>query len=225
MPFELEIIKTKSKDYPPTLKEDKKLRVLFPQLWSIGSLDILKRPLLGLFCSVKCPGDLIIKTYDLARSLRDNKITVISGFHSPIEKDCLDFLIKGDQTIVLCPARSIKSMRMNKKIRGPIDEGRLLILSPFEENIKRHTQKTSQLRNQFVSSLANALFIAHAEIGGKIEEMCKDILLQNKPVYTFESKYNESLAEMGAQPVNIENLNDWSIFIKRKNISSIDNLL
>ncbi len=50
-------------------------------LWAIGDLDILSNPLIAFFCSSRCPGQVILRVYDLARSLRDAGITVISGFH------------------------------------------------------------------------------------------------------------------------------------------------
>ena len=34
-----------------------------------GNLEILHKPLVGFFCSVRCPGDIILKTYGLARAL------------------------------------------------------------------------------------------------------------------------------------------------------------
>ena len=33
---------------------------------------------------------------DLARALRDAGVVVVSGFHSPLERDCFEFLIRGD---------------------------------------------------------------------------------------------------------------------------------
>ena len=209
MPPDITVIRPKNRDYPSSLR-NKKTRELFPQIWALGNLDILKMPLFGFFCSVKCPGDLILRAYDLARSLRDNGITVIGGFHSPIEKDCLDLLIKGTQPIILCPARSIENMFIKKIFRQPLDEGRLLFLSPFEKKIKRHTAKTSQLRNQFVAIMANAVFVAHAEADGKIEEMSDEILSLNKLLCTFESEYNENLIGMGARLVDMENITGWA---------------
>jgi len=209
MPFDINIIRPKSTNYPSSLR-NKTALALFPQIWALGNLEILKNHLLGFFCSVKCPGELILRSYDLARSLRDTETSVIGGFHSPIEKDCLDLLIKGAQPIILCPARSIENMLVRKIFRQPLDEGRLLFLSPFEKKIKRHTAKTSQLRNQFVALMANAIFVAHAEADGKIEEMSDETLYLNKPLYTFESEYNKNLIERGAQPVNKENITRWS---------------
>ena len=69
------------------------------KLWFIGNPDILKRPLVGLFCSIRCPGSVILRTYDLARALRDAGVPVIGGFHSPMEKECLDLLLRGRQPV------------------------------------------------------------------------------------------------------------------------------
>lgn len=210
MPFDINVIRPKSKDYPSVLKNNKNARALFPQIWALGNLKILENPLLGFFCSVKCPGDLILRSYDLARSLRDAGIPVIGGFHSPIEKDCLELLLKGTHPIILCPARSIENMLVKKIFRQPLDEGRLLFLSPFEKKIKRQTGQTSQLRNQLVGMLANAVFVAHAEADGKLAEISNEILSWNKPLYTFESEYNKTLIKMGAQPVNIDDVSGWA---------------
>ena len=82
----------------------------FSRFWAIGDVKILSTPLLGLLCSIRCPGRVIVQTYDLARTLRDAGVPVIGGFHSPMEKECLDFLLCGKQPVVVCPARSITNM-------------------------------------------------------------------------------------------------------------------
>src|SRR5574341_192332 len=77
-------------------------------LTALGDVDILQRKKLALFCSVRCPGALILQTYNLARALRDAGVTVISGFHSPMEKECLTLLLRGTQPVIVCPARGIE---------------------------------------------------------------------------------------------------------------------
>lgn len=61
---------------------------------------------MGLICSVQCPGSIVIKTFDAVRELRDSGIVVAGGFHSPMEKECLDFLLRGEQPVIVCPANS-----------------------------------------------------------------------------------------------------------------------
>jgi hypothetical protein len=58
-------------------------------VWTLGNPAILDLPLLGLFCSQKCPGDIISKTFDTIRQLRDSGVPMSGGFHSPMEKECL----------------------------------------------------------------------------------------------------------------------------------------
>src|SRR3989338_5770798 len=108
-----------------------------------GNIDILCQKMLALFCSVKCPGKLILQTYDLMQEIRQTNMTVISGFHSPMEQECLTILLRGNNPVVICPARSIEAMRIGEKIKKPLETGRLLILSPFARKDNRITSTTS----------------------------------------------------------------------------------
>jgi predicted Rossmann fold nucleotide-binding protein DprA/Smf involved in DNA uptake len=203
------ILTPKNANYPSMLKGAKEEN-LFPRIWSIGNLDILKRPLLGFFCSVKCPGDLILRTYDLARDLRDTGVPVISGFHSPIEKDCFDLLLKGSQPIIFCPARGIQNMRFGKTLKENTEMGRALVLSPFEGKVRRPTAPISERRNQFIGALAAAVFVSYAEAAGKTEEFCRGILQSGKRVYTFESLHNRPIIDMGAKLVTTKTITQWT---------------
>jgi len=108
----------------------------------------------------------------LARVLRDAGVAAIGGFHSPIEKDCLDLLLRGTQPIIVCPARSIENMRIRKEYRKSLDKGKLLFLSPFNKDQRRPTVKTSTSRNLLVAALSSVAFVAHAGPGSKTEEFC-----------------------------------------------------
>ena len=171
----------------------------YPHAWTIGNLDILSRNLMGFFCSVKCPGNIILKTYDLARSFRDAGITLISGFHSPIEKDVLGFLLNGSQPLVVCPARSIENMRIPKDWQEDRDNGRLLLLSFFEKKDRRITAALSEQRNRIVALLARDVFIPYAAPGSRSETLCRDIIKGGKTVFTINDDTNGSLIAMGAE--------------------------
>jgi len=187
MPFKINIIETNSSDCPAFLK-NRVSNDLFPKIWAIGNLTILEQKLLGFFCSVKCPGAIILKTYDLIRDLRNAGITVISGFHSPIEKDCLDLLMRGKQPIVICPARGIETMRIPKSWRAPIQENRLLILSPIENKHRRPTVALAEHRNRFVEMLADKILIAYAANKSKTMQLFSEASMKEKKVYTLDNQ-------------------------------------
>lgn len=153
---------------------------------------------LALFCSVKCPGELILETYDLAKALRDRGAVVISGFHSPMEQECLNILLKGQQPVILCPARGTEGMRLRPEWKTPIQQGRLHLLSPFPPNCKRMTRQTAETRNSFVADTADAIFVSYAAPGGKIETLCRGLLADGKRIYTFASPKTQNLISAGA---------------------------
>ncbi|MFH1740103.1 MAG: DNA-processing protein DprA [bacterium] len=167
----------------------------------VGNPEIPNLASLAFFCSAKCPGDLILKTYDLAQALRDAGVPVIGGFHSPMEKECLRLLLRGKQPVIICPARSLEGMRLPSEWRKPLAEARLLLLSPFEPKHRRITAPLAAFRNKFVAALANTVFIAHAATASKTERFCQDILAWGKTVLTLESPENANLIHLGAKPV------------------------
>ena len=206
MMYKINKINLSSTEYTNFFRRgDKGKRLLYDRFWTIGNLDILNKNLLGFFCSVKCPGNIILKTYDLARAFRDAGTPIISGFHSPIEKDVLGFLLSGPQPLVVCPARSIENMRIPKDWQEAIDNDRLLLLSFFEKKDKRVTAALSEQRNRIVALLARDIFIAYAAPGSRSETLCRDIIKDGKTVFTINDDANQPLIAMGAKLIKIEN--------------------
>jgi len=165
---------------------------------AVGSRDLLAMHKLGVFCSVKCPGELILQTYDLARLLASiGRCAVIGGFQSPIEQEFLIALLRGTTPAIVCPARTLHATSL-EPYRQAIDQGRLLLLSPFASHERRMTRQTCERRNSFVAAVAERMFVSYASPGGMVERMCRNVLAQHKPVYTFDSQYNHNIMGSGA---------------------------
>ena len=172
-----------------------------PKVRSKGNLSLLDEPLTALFCSNGCPGDLILKTYDLARAMRDAGVPVIGGFQTPMERECLRLLLRGSQPVVVCPARSINNMRIPREWRPALDDGRLLVLSPFPPTARRPTAELGAHRHDLVADLAQRVFIAHAAPGSKTEAFAIKLVASGKPLLTLDSPANTNLESMGAEVV------------------------
>lgn len=142
----------------------------------------------------------------MARELRDAGIAVISGFHSPIEKDCLDLLLKGTQPVAICPVRGIENMRIPKAWQKSLAENRLLKISSFEPKHRRPTIKLAEKRNKFVAYLANKIFIAHASEASQTERFCTEIIKLGKQIHTFNTKEKDQLSQFGVIKVSISGL-------------------
>jgi predicted Rossmann fold nucleotide-binding protein DprA/Smf involved in DNA uptake len=167
-----------------------------------GNLDVLQRPTLALFCSAACPGNLILRTYELMRTVRDRPPALLGGFHTPMERECLDLLLRGTAPLAICPARSVEGMRVPARWQDALDAGRLALLSPFSGGQRRVTADLAWRRNLFVAALADAVFIAHAAPGGKTAQLAATVCAWGKPLYTLESPDNANLVALGARPID-----------------------
>ena len=194
------LLRPAASDYPAVLRrcseEERPLAVT-----ARGNLDALDGTRLGFFCSVRAPGDAILKTYHLAQALRSADVVLVGGFQSPMEREFLALLLRGSVRVVLCPARGLGNMRIPRAWRDSLAQGRLLLLSFFDDGLRRPTSATAAKRNPCVAALADRLLVAHAEPGGKTERLCRAALAQGKPVFTLDSADNAHLVELGAGPV------------------------
>lgn len=164
------VLNSTDAEYPARLRE--RLGERAPRtLNALGDFASLSQPKTALFCSVRCPGDAILRAYDVAQKLRDEGVTVVSGFHSPVEKECLRILFRGKQPIIICLARSLERIRLPADWRGALETKRLLLLSPFDKRPRRPTTESSHQRNELVAALSDEVLIIHADAGGSIERI------------------------------------------------------
>ncbi|MEW6267070.1 MAG: DNA-processing protein DprA [Thermodesulfobacteriota bacterium] len=192
-------------DYPSILVE-RLAEAAPPALYSLGDPGILRRRLFGLICSIKCPGSIVIKTFDAIRELRDAGVTMIGGFHSPMERECLDLLLRGAQPAVLCPARRLSGLRIGQKARKALAEGRLLLLSSFGDEVRRVNSIQAMRRNDLVAALAVAVLVPYAAPEGRTWATVGRAIGRGRLVLTFDDRENTALLARGARPYRSDDL-------------------
>ena len=156
------------------------------------------RNCVAFFCSNACPGDIILKAQDWANSRSPGSRAVISGFHTPVEREVLRLLIRNSAPVIYVLARSIKGWRKPRTIADAMSRGSVVAVSPFEAKQTRITAKTAAIRNDFIVSKADQVLIAHASNPGKTEALARSVIDQGKNLLTFPSASNAHLIEMGA---------------------------
>lgn len=134
----------------------------------IGNLELLKKHKSAFLCSREVAAEVVLKCYDWSIAMRDQGRCVISGFHSTLEKDVLHYLLKGKQPVIMVLARSMKS-KWEARIQKALEEGRLLIISPFDEKVKRASEHSAAMRNDLMIKLAEEIIVGYAREGGMLE--------------------------------------------------------
>jgi len=151
-----------------------------------GNKEILKFHKTAFLCSRKVPASVVLKCYDWAIEQREQGNCIISGFHSQLEKDVLHYLLKGKQPIIVALARGLKE-KLEPEFVEPLEQGRLLIITPFDKSVKRVNSQNAQKRNQLMTDLADQITIGYASRGGQLEELIKGI---EKPINILLNKIN-----------------------------------
>ncbi|PIV55150.1 DNA-binding protein [Candidatus Desantisbacteria bacterium CG_4_10_14_0_8_um_filter_48_22] len=141
---------------------------------SLGNTELLKLRKTAFLCSREILASMVLKCYDWAIEQRNKGNCVISGFHSKIEKDVFHYLLAGKQPVIIALARGMKD-KVEPDLKTAIDAGRLLIVTPFENNVKRVTAETAEKRNRFMIELADEVVIGFASKGGMLEKLTSNI--------------------------------------------------
>ena len=139
----------------------------------IGNIELLNCSLLAIFSSAKCPASLILKAHNFAKGIRDGEIGVISGFHSPAEREVLEVLLNGKCPIVVVLGRSLKNARLPVRWKTEIEKGRLLVISPSKDYQKYVTKEISLKCNDLAARIAKRVLIVHASEEGSLEGQVK----------------------------------------------------
>lgn len=138
----------------------------------VGNETLLARRKQGLLCSRRCPAATILEAHDRFKLwAKDPSLAVVSGFHSPVEKECLRLLLAGQAAIIFCPAREIDHLRIRSEWKPALEQGRLLIFSPFTN--RQPDAATCDRRNRLVADLADDLYIPYAGSQGLLADLAQ----------------------------------------------------
>ena len=137
----------------------------------VGALAPLSASMSAFLCSKEAPGATILKAFDQAAAWRDTGRCVISGFHSPLERECLDILLRGKQPIIKAAARAIRTAKLPAAQRRALDDGRLTIVSPFSAGETRTTKDSAFSRNLFIAAMADDVVFAYVSPGGSLSRL------------------------------------------------------
>lgn len=128
---------------------------------TIGNTELLKLHKIGYFASSKISTLSVLPTLDWATEIAIcADIAVVSGFHSKMEREVLDYLLRGKCGIICVLARSIYR-HVPTKFKEAFDKNRILFISEENNpNISMISKETAHKRNFLVASLANELVVS-----------------------------------------------------------------
>ncbi|MCR4573087.1 MAG: hypothetical protein K5787_04905, partial [Lentisphaeria bacterium] len=99
---------------------------------------------------------------------RDTDQCVVSGFQSPLEKDVLKFLLRGNAPIILVLARKLWEA-VPDELHDAMDANRLLIVSPV--SCVRASIASAAIRNRWILANSSSLVIGSLDPNGQLAKL------------------------------------------------------
>lgn len=136
---------------------------------SLGNTKLLTTQITGFLCSRTVASKAILPCLDWAVEIaKDENATIMSTFHSPVEKEVLTFLLQGKCNIILVLARSLYK-NIPIELKPALDSNRLLIISTCDQP---RISKDSALRaNQYICTNSQNLVFGFISPGSSLEKM------------------------------------------------------
>lgn len=124
---------------------------------TLGNIALLERHRIGFLAGSKIASLSVLPTLDWASGVAKREdIAVISGFHSKMEQEVLDFLLKGRCGIICVLAQSIYK-KVPPKFLAAYNADRILFISPLKTSATRPSRQLCQQRNEYVAFISDEL--------------------------------------------------------------------
>jgi len=187
----------------------KNLKKIPKNIWYIGNLDLLKRPMVTIVGTRRPSAYTKDLTYKLARELSKRGVVVVSGVAMGVDALAHRGAKEQNTIAVVANGLDIRYPAVNKKLIESI-ESKGLVLSIFEEGF-RATKWSFVVRNELVVALGDCLIVTEADLNSGTSRSVEYAKRMKKEIFVIPHRLNESrltnsLLEQGiAKPIyNIE---------------------
>ncbi|MCC5844474.1 MAG: transposase [Verrucomicrobia bacterium] len=129
-------------------------------LRGIGNPALWSGEKLGVLCSRNAPKIGRLPEADV----------YFSGWHSPKEKEILQWLLANGRRVIACPAWGIENSAFAPGVRQALEENRMLILEMRDTS---GNLAAAEARNRFVIEAADGLFTPYVTPGGMLARLLR----------------------------------------------------
>ncbi|MDE5881037.1 MAG: hypothetical protein K2H60_04850 [Muribaculaceae bacterium] len=124
---------------------------------TVGNISLLERRKIGYFASSKIATLSVLPTLDWTMEIAKREdVAIVSGFHSNMEREVLDILLKGRCGIICVLARPIYKV-IPEKYRNAYAQNRVLFISHNTAKSTMTSRYLCQKRNEYIASISDEL--------------------------------------------------------------------
>ncbi|HDT12293.1 MAG TPA: hypothetical protein ENO01_01405 [Candidatus Marinimicrobia bacterium] len=178
------------------------------KIYTHGNKELLNKDCIGLFCSRLIPLSIYYSAFDFLKLLMNQTVTIGSGWHSPLEKKALKSRdAEAKSSLIFFLAKGINHYKVDESIKCEIENGKILIVSQWDE-AKRIDQNKADQRNRYMLETLDRHLFLSINTGGNLEKIYKDSLEMEKNVYILDHPTNAAWINNGAFAISNHNIKE-----------------
>ncbi|MEE9167717.1 MAG: hypothetical protein V3U24_09715 [Candidatus Neomarinimicrobiota bacterium] len=163
-------------------------------MYHLGNTDLLDDNPIAIYGSRDIPISVHNSVLSLVNPLMESPVTLAGGWQSKLEKALLKARRPGSPSnIIYVLAKGIHSFRVSKSLRGDLDRGKVLIISPWMSDNRIDEKKVTK-RDDFILNQMGRFLFLHIREGGNLEELFFRCLELGKEVFLLDDLTNETWA-------------------------------
>lgn len=197
------IISRASQDYPGVLRETLG-DTRSPILYGIGNKALLKAQGIGFVGSRSINAEDEAFTQSLAQQAVAQGFTVVSGGAKGVDQTSMISALDAGGSAIGILADSLLRAPTNPQYRKALQEGRLLLITPYYPEASFHAGNAMG-RNKYIYSLSKGVVVAKSdEKGGTWSGATENLKKQWVPLWVRDLDHpgNQKLIELGGQPLS-----------------------
>lgn len=145
---------------------------------TLGNKELINLHKIGYFASSKIVSLSVLPTLDWAAEIAKREdVVIISGFHSKLEREVLNYLLKGKCGIICVLARGIYK-QIPAKYKEAFGNNRVLFISLESDKTLNYGREQTARRNEFIALSADELVFSSVTPESSLFSLTKTI----KPV-------------------------------------------
>jgi predicted Rossmann fold nucleotide-binding protein DprA/Smf involved in DNA uptake len=148
-----------------------------------GNRELLDSSLVAFFASRTAPPEALTLATRWAHEIAEQNKVVISGFHSPIEREVFSVLEAHSRPVIVALGRSLYR-KIPSHFQPAFEQQRLLFIS-FREQ-RRPSLSNSQLRNWAVAEMASQVVFAPFAPSSQLSALCFSLSLGATKIIVLE---------------------------------------
>ncbi|MBF0182508.1 MAG: DNA-processing protein DprA [Magnetococcales bacterium] len=177
------------------------------ELVALGNLELLRLPMVGVAGAREASGTGIGVTTEYVGHLAARGINIVSGHAAGVDLAAHRAALDAGGVTTVVPAEGLQGFKLRADLRPALEEGRLLILSPFPPEAGWKPWRAIR-RNRFIVGLSHAVLVIESGNAGGTFQSAQAARELKRPLFVIfyggtiaSAVGNRYFLEQGARPV------------------------